>query len=937
MLQSKLLGTKLHRPALPAKWIKRPHLSERLNEGLQLGRRLTLVSAPAGFGKTTCVCGWIEGLEGRQAAWLSLDAADDDPGRFFAYFVAALQVVDGRLGRALGGVLSAGQLPTTDVISATLINDIWTLEAPLVLVLDDFHVIQNRFILQALETMLTNWPQPLHLVVVTREDPPLPLARLRANNQLTEIRARELRFSGQDIERFLKTVMDLSLSPADIGVLEMKTEGWIAGVQLAGLSAREEAEPARFIAGLRGSHRFVLSYLTEQVLDQQPQEVRQFLLQTSLLDRLNGELCDAVTGRTDSQSLLEQLLRANLFLISLDDEGGWYRYHHLFADLLRELRTTLQKEETVAHHLRACRWYATQENTRPEERVMFAAEAIRHALAGKDYTMAVQLLESHALSLIMQGYAKSVNGWLEMLPPGRQRRSPRTELAFAWMHLLRGAYAQAAPYLERAQTGFEGGGDSPVVEEGRALRAEWLVMKALLLLMEGKAEKSISLAQEALALTPETDGRLRSLAHWAVGSGRQLMGAYDEAASAYEMAMRQGRAAENAVAEMMAVSGLAQMALEQGRLHEAFAVSSEAVARVERSDVLPPISAVAYGALAQVSYEWSEVEEAQCYARRALELSRLGGFNSGRAFCRVLLSRLHQLEGELDRAEREIEKAVALVQGNVPDYIRQEVAAQGVRVSLAQDRLAAARAILQAHGFSFRDRFTFPDLPDEGHLTHALGLLYNSSLRVLLFVARLQKDGAGLAPGIQLAERLIGGARHGKHLLVELEALLLRAQMYAALSGSERNLLASRADYVSALKLGQSQGFIGVFLDQGPVVVEALADLLKQERLGNLEAEYVTRILAAFGRLQTPASAQGEVAGADAVSFAGPETLVEPLTARELEVLQLMAGGLSYKEIAKELFISLNTVRFHVKGIYGKLNANKRAQAVEAARQLHIL
>lgn len=919
MLKSNLLATKLHRPALPARWVQRPHLSQRLDEGLELGRQITLVSAPAGFGKTTCVSEWLKALEGRcRVTWLSLDPADDDPVRFFACFVAALQEVDATLGRELEGVLRSAQLPPGEIIGATLIDDILALEDRFLLVLDDFHVIQDRFILQVLEMLVANLPQPLHLVLITREDPPLPLARLRANNLLTEIRARDLRFSTRDIDRFLNEAMGLSLSQADIAVLEEKTEGWIVGLQLVGLSARDRPNPSQFIAGLSGSHRYILSYLTEQVLRRQPEEIHHFLLRTSILDRLNGDLCDAVTGRSHSRALLERLFNANLFLIPLDDEGHWYRYHHLFADLLRDLQNVLQKDETAELHRRAGHWYAAAGEA-------FVSEAIRHALAAEDYALVVDLLEEHAMGMIMQGYAKTVNGWVQAIPWAWRSQSPRTDLALAWMHLLQGAYAQASPYLERSRDLFAGAQTgSQLGEEGRSLKAEWLVMQSLILNMQGKAAQGADLANEALAIAPQADSRVRSLAYWGLASACRDMEAYERAADAYQMAIQHGRATEHSIAEMMSIAGLSQMVLDRGQLHLSFEIASQAVDRIERSDVLPPISAVAYGVLAQIHYQWVELEAARRHIRRALELSTLGGYNSGKSFCRVFLSRLFQLEGDVAAAAREIGKAVGLVQGQVPDEVRREVVTQQVRVYLARNRPAAAQMALQGEGFVFGEQFSFPDLPSGRSIPSSLGLLYNSTLHLLLYQARARRELAGLKAAIELADRLIAGMLQGQYLLAALEALLLRAQIHAVLGDQP----SSQADYARALELAEPEGFIGVFLEQGPPVAQALADLHQQKRLGHVSADYVRRILDAFSEAQT--RAPGTTDG-------GPPSLVEPLTERELEVLGLMAQGLKYKEIASSLFISLNTVRFHVKAIYGKLNVNKRTQALEKARRLRLL
>ena len=671
MLKSNLLATKLHRPAPPAKRVQRPHLVQRLNEGLELNRQLTLVSAPAGFGKTTCICEWVDTLNSWPVIWLSLDASDDDPGRFFTYFIAALQKLDAKLGQEIEGVLRSGQLPPAEIISTTLINDILELGNRFLLVLDDFHTIQDRFILQVLENLVTNQPQALHLVLVTREDPPLPLAQLRAHNRLTEIRARDLRFTRQDVDCFLNETMSLSLSEADVAILEDKTEGWIVGLQLAGLSVREQDDPSKFIASLSGSHRFILSYLTEQVLNQQPEDVQQFLLQTSILDRLNGELCDALTGRRDSHAVLEQLLNANLFLISLDDVGQWYRYHHLFADLLRNLQSALQKDKIAELHQRASDWYAQAD---------MAGEAIEHALAAEDYGRAVDLLEGHALGMIMRGYAKTVSNWAHALPDEWASQSPKTNLAFAWMYVLRGAYAQAPQYLEKLRSTL-----ADFQKKDVSIQAEWLVLQSLMLYMQGDMRECMNLASRALETAPEQDRRVRGLAHYVQASVYQFREDYSQAIETYQMSIQLGREAENLVAEMLSTVGLAGMVSEHGQLHLAFEITSQAIERMERSGVLPPISAVVYASLGDTYYQWYQIEEARRYILRALHLSNLGGSNTITLFCWTLLSRLSQIEGDLEAAAREIQKASELVPVEAPEYVRQEVVVQQVHIYLVRE------------------------------------------------------------------------------------------------------------------------------------------------------------------------------------------------------------------------------------------------------------
>ena len=913
-----LIATKLHQPVSRTNIVQRPHLIQRLNAGLSAGHQVFLVSAPAGFGKTTCVGEWVNTLDGWPVIWLSTDTEDDDPRRFFSYLIAALQKVDTDLGQEIESVIRSGQLPPGEIISTILINDTLELKDRFVLVLDDFHVIQDRFILGVLESLVINLPPQLHLVFVTREDPPLPLAQLRANNKLTEIRAKDLRFSTHDIERFLTDMMNLALSDVDISMLEEKTEGWIVGLQLASLSIRDRDDPSGFITALTGSHRHILSYLTEEVLNRQPEGIQQFLLQTSILEKLNGDLCNAITGRLDGSALLEQLLNANLFLVPLDDEGQWYRYHHLFADLLR----TYQGNVTPENHQRASHWYAQAGMT---------SEAIQHALSAEDYALAVSLLENHAMGMIMQGYTKTVNDWVETIPEKWRSQSPRTNLAFAWMYLLRGAYAQASPYLERLQENF--GDSQSALETGEispSLIAEWLALQSLMLYRQGKGSESKNKASRALEIAPEQDSRVRSLAYYALASASWQLDDYTSTVESYQMAIQHSRMGHNLLAEMLSTVALAGLLLEHGQLHQAFEIASQAVERIERSDVLHPVSAVVYAALGDAYYQWHQVEDARYYIQRALHLGTLGGVVTVTIFCHTLLARQFQIEGDLDTATKEIQTAFDMLPVEAPENTWQEVIVQQVSIYLACNRFTAAEMALQRYGFSFGKEFIYPDLPPGDSVPYSLGRLYNSGLRILLYQAQADNNPTDLKTGIELTNQLIPRAYEGKQLLAALELLLLRAQMHVLLENPQ----ASQADYVKALELAEPEGFISVFVEQGQYVVKALRNLVKRKQLRKVKPDFVKRILIAFSESH-PKRDEGPAL----VSSAGSEpiALIDPLSDRELDVLHLMTEGLKYKEIAEGLFISQNTVRFHVKAIYGKLNVNNRTQAIERARQLQIL
>lgn len=958
---SGLLATKLHRPSPLLKPVRRPPLLQRLDDGLAAGRQLTLVSAPAGFGKTACISAWVDTLD-LPVAWLSLDPADDDPGRFFAYLIAALRQVGPNIAREIDAVLRSGQLPPAEVISTTLVNDLLQLPSRFILVLDDFHVLQDPFILQVMEMLATNLPPPLHLVLLTREDPSLPLARLRASNQLSELRLVDLRFTSSEAACFLNDSMGLDLAPADIAALEERTEGWIAGLQLAALALQSSpvlssgsGRPDRsaFIANLSGSHRFILSYLTEEVLDRQPAEIQHFLLQTSILERLSGDLCDAVTGRADSRLLLESLYNANLFLVPLDDEGRWYRYHHLFAGLLRDLQKALHKDKTAGLHRRAGRWYA--QAGAAGERAAFAGEAVRHALAAEDYPLVVSLLETHAIELLIQGYARTVAGWLQAIPPEWAAQSPRANLAFAWLHLLRADFAQALPYVQRLQAvfsasgagqGFNPAGSTPA---DAALAAEWLALQSMLLNMQGKPAESLELANRALAIVPEQDGYVRSLVYLGQAGAYQSLDDYPNAVQSFQLLIQQGRAGGDfsevssnsglrsnpgmpSIPEMLGVSALLQMVLKHGQLHYAFELASQTAERLERLGSLTPVCAAVYGALGLVYYDWYQLEQAHIYLQRTNQLSALGGYSDAEISYSLILSRLRQAEGDLDASARELQKAVDLMQRLAPAWVREEVLSQQVRLALAQDRLADAERSLKADGFSAPGEFSIRELAPEQKITPALAHLYNSALRILLYRAQVLHELGCLQPGIDLAGRLLAAELQSQYLPVALETLLLRARLHTA-SGDAQ---ASLASYLQALELAEPEGFISVFVDDGPPVAASLATLLEQQRLGAVQAadvkltpsqaRFARNILSAFPLIQSSSAAPR-----------GQDGVLTPLSTRELDVLRLMAEGLKYEEIARRLVVSLNTVRSHVKAIYGKLSVNNRTQAIEMAHQLQIL
>jgi LuxR family maltose regulon positive regulatory protein len=903
VVASDLLATKLHRPSIPPGQIPRPHILRRLQEGLAAGHTLTLFSAPAGFGKTTCAGEWLNALD-RPAAWLTLEPADDDPGRFFLYLIAALQQVNPAIGREIDGVLRAGSLPSAEIILTTISNDILDLDQPFLLVMDDFQVIQDALILKVMEQLTAGPPPPVHLALLTREDPPLPLARLRANNRLTEIRAADLRLTPEEAARFLNESMGLSLPAVDIAALEERTEGWIVGLQLAGLSIHGRKDPSAFIAGLSGGHRHILGYLTEEVFNRQTDETRKFLLQTSILDRLSGELCDAVTGRADGRSTLERLYRANLFLVPLDDEGRWYRYHPLFAEMLHDRRGALPSETTAELHRRACAWFI---------REGMIEEAVTHALAAGDYAAAMRQIEAHAMDMIMQWHVKTVDGWMRSIPPEWLAQSIRANLALAWIHMFRGEHALAMPHLQRLPLLF---GESKTREKNDpSLNAKWLAIQAMMRSAQGKAADAAALCRRALELAPEEDSEVRCITWLGLAGASEQLDDRAGAEDAYQQIIRTGREEGNSVYELLGISALALKAIKQGRLHFAFDLASAGIDHMERSGVLHPVSTAVYGELGTVCYQWHQLDEAHRHFQRAIQVSRLAGFSDPQLYYGIILSRLHQMEGNLEAAEREIRRSADLMRVEAAVVVREEVIAQQVRMLLALNRPAEAEALLQAEGFSFADGFSAPEPPPG----RPFEVLFTAALRILLH--RASGGGKeGLSSGLELADRLIGEAARRELVSFKLELLLLRAQLHAAQGDSA----ATRADYLAALTLGEGEGYISMFVEEGAPVAGALAGLVREKALATVSSDYVGKILAAFSSPRESAAA-------------GTAALVAQLSGRELEVLRLMAEGLRYEEVAERLVISLNTVRSHVKTIYGKLGVNNRTRAIEIAQRMDVL
>jgi LuxR family transcriptional regulator, maltose regulon positive regulatory protein len=904
-----LLATKLHRPSTPPKLVQRPRLVKRLNEGLADGRQLTLVSAPAGFGKTTCISEWVNALD-LPVSWLSLDAADDDPGRFFSYLVAALQKVDEALGREIESALhlAGGQLPPSEVISTTLINQILNCKIRFLLVLDDFHVIQDRLILQVLEKLVEGAmraanPHPLlHLVLVTREDPALPLARIRAHNQMTEIRASDLRFSDLEADGFLNEMMGLCLSQADITVLQERTEGWIVGLQLAGLSVRDRADPSGYIASLSGSHRYILNYLTEEVLSRQPEEIQRFLLETSILEQMCGPLCDAVLEKSGAQATLEFLDRANLFVIALDDEQNWYRYHHLFAGLLaNRLKQLLSVQAVQALHCRASEWLAQNE---------YLDEAVQHALAGKAYETAAALVEQTARTMMFTGRVNALKSWLDILPEATFNTHPRLGIYQTWVGLLTGKADLSEPALQEKDEQLRA---LPASPENDALRLEMMVILCRFVALAGNTARAIRTSQEALALLPEDDLGSRARVYSALAIAYGSEGGLEKAVPVYNECLRLAQASGNYSLAAHTITMMAMVQGYYGHLHEAVRDYQSIIdmGAMAGQKVFYPAGQGLIG-LAGIYLEWNELEKAEECLKQGMELCHQAGLD-GMYTGALLISRLRLARGNFEGALEELR----LLEQALPRADTINLTVRLIQTRLWMGDTAEAVRLAQPLKIVLAGHPAIPRPP-------LLGLEIIEAILIRVYLAEGE-----LPQTLQLLDALQATAEPGNRFGRLIEVHLLRALALQKQNGG--NILAAALEqFERALELAEPEGYCLLFLEEGPAVIPLLKAVLSQKTAPERLKKYAGRLLQAFG---------GEdISQVLSVEEPDPNLeLIEPLTERELEVLHLMAGGLKYGEIAGSLFISLNTVRSYIKGIYGKLGVNNRTQAIALAQKQRLI
>ncbi|MCC7359091.1 MAG: AAA family ATPase [Anaerolineales bacterium] len=909
---SPILATKLYVPPPRPKAVLRARLIERLNQGLAQSRKLSLVSAPAGFGKTTLVAEWAASM-GPSTAWLSLDEGDNDSTRFLTYLVAAVRTVAPKFGEEVVAALSvqSPQSPPTEVVLTALLNEITTLPDPLILVLDDFHVIQAQAVDLALNFLLEHLPKQLHLVITSREDPPLPLARLRARGQLTELRAADLRFTAAEAVEFLNAVMGLTLSAGDIAALETRTEGWIAGLQMAALSMQGQTDTHAFIQAFAGDHRYIVDYLVDEVLQRQPDAIRAFLYQTAILDRLNGSLCEAVTGQPGGTARLEALERGNFFVVPLDDRRHWYRYHHLFAEVLQAHLRVEEPGLVPTLHRRASEWYA-QNN--------LVNEAIHHALAAKDFAWAARLIEPVIPGMLRSRQEAELLGWLRTLPDEVVRHQPVLSAGYASVAMSNGEFAGVEDRLRDAERWLEPPDDPDagamviVDAEGfRRLPGAIAVSRAGLALAQGNVPDTVKYAQRALELVPEDDqvrrgsaAALLGLAAWAIGDLEAAHRFYAE-----------GRASLHKAGHLSDVLGcsiaLADIRIAQGRLREAMGTYEHAL-QLANAPGKPVLRGTAdmYVGMSMVHLEHNDLKAAEQCLHRGEALGDHLGLPQNPYRGRVAMARLKQCQGDLAGALELLQEAERRYVGDFSPNVR-PVAAWTSRLWLAQGRLVDAVNWVRAHGLSVDDDLSY--LREFEHFTLA---------RVRLAQFQHHRAADALPGVLRLLERLQQAAEAGGRAGSVIESLMLQALAHAA--QGDRKAALSLLE--RALALAEPEGYVRLFVDEGP----ALTPLLREAASRSSRAAFASQLLAAIE--PEPLTADGEARRRTAP--AAPP-LTEPLSQRELDVLRLLDTELSGPEIARELIIALTTLRTHTKRIYSKLNVDSRRAAVKRASELGLI
>lgn len=921
--QLDLLHTKLHPPPVREKQVARKRLLEKLDAALQ--QRLTLVCAPAGYGKTTLLSQWVERRK-EPTGWVSLDRSDNDPAQFLRYFFAAIQRIDARAEAPAPKMLPAPGAFSGLAVWMPLVNQIATSEKQFIVILDDYQEVEERAVHEALDYFIERMPDNMHLILATRADPPLSLPRLRARGHLSELRLSDLRFSAEETNNFLNNIMNLGLTVRDMAALETRTEGWIASLQMAALSLQmhspDLAARSEYIQAFTGSHRFILDYLVEEVLEHHPSELQDFLLKTSILDRMCGKLCDAIMIESEraqplgksqaagnpaggAQSVLEHLESANLFIVPLDDERRWYRYHRLFSDLLRKRLWQTFPELVPVLHSRASDWYEQQG---------FAGEAIQHALAAKSYERAAALIEANVETTLMRSEVKTLLSWMERLPEEYERKQPRLSFFHTWALLMGGQSLEVIERRLQSMANIQG-----AAEGASATTGHMAALCAYLRLFQADFQLAARLSQQALETLPESDYFLRSISTWILSMVRLASGDLQDGKQALDKVIRTSLEAGNPLIAVAALSHRARFQMRQGRLQLAHETLMQALqlATDPQGRRLPVASEALIG-LGDLEREWNHLNKAVDYLTESIELARQ--WNELSSFDAYFpLMRLRLAQGDPVGAGEAIETAWQMAHRSDFSQIDDILAdLQQTYFSVMQGDAAGVMRWAEKRGLAPgavpEQRGAADDQQDY------IGTHMRKYEQLVLARAYILQERA--VEALDLLETLLNQAQQLERTDLAIEINILRALAFQQAGENNR---ASEA-LASALSLAEPGGYVRIFLDEG----EPMLRLLRQAVSRGVSPTYTAKLLSASDQ-----AAQAREDAASATTH--PQTLLEPLSERELEVLRLLARGLSNPEIASKLYIAVSTIRTHCKNIYGKLGVHGRWQAIQRAQELGLI
>jgi LuxR family maltose regulon positive regulatory protein len=891
-----LLTTKLFLPPTRPEIISRPRLIERLHQGTT--RQLTLISAPPGFGKSTLISAWASTVE-KPVAWLSLDENDNNLKRFLTYLIAAFQVIDGSIGEGILPSLESSENMPMETLVSLLINEISVSDHDFYIVIDDYHLVTTESIYKAIDFLLDHLPPNTHLVMSGRVDPPISISRLRARGQMTEIRLNDLRFTESEVTSLLNDLNRLNLSAEDILALLSRTEGWITGLQLAAISMQGREDIHEFVTAFSGSHHYIIDYLVDEVLARQPEDMQSFLIQTSILERFSSALCDAVLEISNSRECLQELYNANMFLIPLDDEHTWYRYHHLFADFLKQRLREKDPSVIPSLHRRAS-WWLEQSN--------LINEAINHSMGGEEYQRAAQLIESIGPDMMMQNEFDQLGKWLDTMPLELVVSWPWLCVIRAWMNHRWARLDESEKYVQYAEKALEDDTIPEHVGGVNVIRGQAAAIRALIAFNKTRIPQAIEFANQALRFLP--DGHFnRAAALLALGMAKGVNGEFREANQVLIEAYRDSLGVGNRILAQNVLLEKAGLLVKQGRLYQALETYKESVQfTYSKTEIKIPHASCASISMGDIYREWNELDAALAHVKEGIEIGLQSQMVDAIAMGYAVMARIYLAMEDLESAVE-----ASLIAGRyareLPDL--EPITITGILNSEAWVNFSQNKFDEAANLYIENNPCDINDLNCHGEFEQIIWT------RILLYRGRANRQLQDLLDAKDLINQMLAMTNDLGLVSKTIELLVLNSLVLTEVGKKDEAV----DTLEKALLLAEPGNYIRIFIDEG----EPIQELLNQVTANKGLNDYVSRLLAAFNQ-----DAEGN-------KLAAPQELVEPLSERELEVLKLLSTDLSGPAIARKLMVSINTVRTHTQNIYTKLGVNKRRSAIREAKKLNLI